>query len=57
MPTDQDMWPHCAVANDSYWAAVCEQILGTAVPYEGDAEAYQTAFGDNDEGDGIFINP
>lgn len=57
MPTDQDVWPHCAVAKDSFWTVGGEQKLGSTILYEGDGEAYQTPFGDNDEGKSIFINP
>lgn len=35
---------------------VGEQNLVNVVPYEGDGEAYQTPFGNNDDGDGICIN-
>lgn len=40
MPTDQDAWPHCKVANDSLWAAVSELNLGYAAPSERDEEVY-----------------
>lgn len=36
--------------------AIVEQDLGAAGPYEGDEEPHQTPFGDNNKGDGVFIN-
>lgn len=57
MPTDRDVWPYCAVVKDSFWAVVGKQNLGAVVPHEGDGEAYQIPFEDDNEGDGIFINP
>lgn len=55
MPIDRDVYPHCVVANVSFCGTVGEQNLGTAIAYKGDREAYQTPFGDNREGDDIFI--
>lgn len=43
MHTDQDVWHHCEVAKDSFWAAVSQLNLGAA-PSEGDEETYQRHF-------------
>lgn len=55
MPTNQDAWPYYEVVNDSIWSIVSKLTLGAASPSEGDEEAYQTLFRDNNEGDNIFI--
>lgn len=51
------MWPLCDVVKDSLWVVVVEQNRAAAVTHEGDGEAFQTSFSNNNGGDGIFINP
>lgn len=54
-PSDPNLWSFCDVVKDSLWAAVAEQGLGTVFSHEGDEEAHQTAFGDNNVGNGVLL--
>lgn len=48
MHTVQNEWPR---VKDFFRSIVGEVIIGATAPFEGDEEAYQTLFGDNNEGD------
>lgn len=55
MPIENYAWPLYKVVTDSFWPAFSELTFGAVAPFEGGEEAYQTLFGDNNEGDGIFV--
>lgn len=55
MPTDRDAWHNCAMVKDSFWSMLNELLLESV---EADAEeVYQTLSEDNNDGEGMLINP